>query len=608
MYLVVQTGYNRGRTFEITDQPLVIGRDEDCGVSVKGRAISRRHCELWLEKGTVRIRDLGSRNGTHVNGDPVEDAILTVGDEIAVGAFVFIASDHPGKERPAQSPEPTTTVTVSLSRAYYLHQSESAVAEDYQPRTVLEFRDLYLMGRRYSRAVSREELVDLFAADLREHFRPESFWLAWYLGAENKLAHYAFEVDGHLPPPEAVLRRAIEESSGILQPSHTRTGGKKHFCTTLAAPLQYGNEKLGVAACQAEFPRGSYDEQDLEFLVAIADGFAPYVRAIERQEQLQRDAERILGTKGGTSRIVGKSKAINRVKSLVQKIAKTDINVVILGETGTGKELVARLIHDLSPRAMHPFIAINCAAVPSELFESEMFGHEKGAFTGATRRRTGWFEQAHGGTLFLDEIGDMPRQHQVSLLRAIELGEFRRVGGESLLRANVRVIAATGDRPKFDLPENHFRFDLYQRLAGMELSVPPLRERKSDIALLAEHFLSDCVARLPTPCLRLHPGTLAKLESHPWPGNVRELRACIERACALASGVDILPDDVLLSNVGFAASVEPAFHPKTMDEMQREHIIQTLNACDGNISAAAQALGISRPGLHKMLKRHGIER
>ena len=243
-------------------------------------------------------------------------------------------------------------------------------------------------------------------------------------------------------------------------------------------------------------------------------------------------------------KIIGNSRALQDVFKIVGRVARTDAPVLVSGESGTGKELVAHAIHEYSPRAKNTIIAINCGAIPENLLESELFGHEKGAFTGAINRRAGLFEQCDGGTLFLDEVGDMPTPVQVKLLRVLQDGTFTRVGGTDLQKSDVRIVAATNKNLAEEVARRNFREDLYYRLNVVELHLPPLRARADDIPLLAEHFLRLTIKRNGIPPLKLSADALEHLKNHHWPGNVRELENTIARACALASNDVLLPSDI----------------------------------------------------------------
>lgn len=312
--------------------------------------------------------------------------------------------------------------------------------------------------------------------------------------------------------------------------------------------------------------------------------------------------------------LVGKSPAIEAVRELIRRVASTDSRVLITGESGTGKELVAAAIHGLSQRARGSFVRINCAAIPKDLIESEMFGHERGAFTGATKQRRGKFELADGGTLFLDEVGDLSPEAQAKLLRAIEGGEIERVGGSGTIPVDVRIIAATNRDIEQDVREGRFREDLFFRLHVMPIQLPPLRERGDDVALLVAHFTERYRARhgLRPPAYTKE--AMAALAAHGWPGNVRELANAVERLMILYPGQSVGASEVssVLPNIGVTLAA-PAIEgggslSDLLERYERQLIQSTLTAAGGNIAEAARRLSTDRPNLYRRMKRLDIRR
>jgi two-component system, NtrC family, nitrogen regulation response regulator NtrX len=332
---------------------------------------------------------------------------------------------------------------------------------------------------------------------------------------------------------------------------------------------------------------------------------------------LQEENLRLKQTIESRFEIVGKSYAIHALTDRVEKVAGTPARVLITGENGTGKELVARAIHRQSPRAKKPFVEVNCAAIPSELIESELFGHMKGSFTGAVQDRAGKFEQADGGTLFLDEIGDMSLSAQAKVLRVLQDGVVTRIGSAKPVQVDVRVLAATNKRLEDEIAAGRFREDLFYRLNVVPIAVPPLRERKEDVPLLAAHFVNTLSQREGIPPRALAPEAVQRLQEFDWPGNVRELRNTIERLLILSPGPRISAADVDRL-VGRRASGETAgglgalTEIKTFEEFksaaERAFLLAKLREFDWNVSETARALDMPRSNLYKKIERYALER
>lgn len=331
-------------------------------------------------------------------------------------------------------------------------------------------------------------------------------------------------------------------------------------------------------------------------------------------EKKDREIERLreeAGRAAGSSGIIGASRAMEEVLRKIRLVAPTRMNVLIQGESGTGKELVAREIHAQSPRREKPFVPVNCAAIPENLLETEMFGHERGAFTGAVAARPGKFEAAEGGTLFLDEIGEISPALQAKLLRAIEQKEITRVGGGQVIRVDVRILAATNRDLKEKVEEKAFREDLFYRLNVFNITVPPLRDRREDIPKLAERFLSDVSRENTISRKRLSPEALRLLFSYRWPGNIRELRNAMETSALVSAGDTIgegdLPPEISKGLLPPSPSGPiPLPPPKTLQEIEREAIRSALAETGGNKTRAARILGIGLRTLHRKVKEYGI--
>ena len=373
-----------------------------------------------------------------------------------------------------------------------------------------------------------------------------------------------------------------------------------------------------IDSARSAFKDGAFDylvkPLDIGELRTVVERAAEELALSRNNLQLHRR----LDERFGLQNIIGETPAMREVAALLRRIAPTSATVLILGESGTGKELIANAIHQQSPRRQAPFVALNVASFPEGIIESELFGHERGAFTGASGRRTGVFEYADGGTVFLDEVGDMPLGTQVKLLRTLESGEIRRLGTNDPLRVDVRLIAATHQELEKLVEEGRFRPDLYYRLKVVTLSLPPLRERKADIPLFIDTFLAEFSAKHRQHISGLTDAARRALYHYHWPGNVRELRNCIENMVVLARGplldVDAIPADILavVATEGLLA-LPPGRTPtpasltgKTVREVERELIAQTLEHTRGDRSEAARMLGISERTLYRKLKRYGL--
>ena len=366
--------------------------------------------------------------------------------------------------------------------------------------------------------------------------------------------------------------------------------------TSVIIMTAYASVDTAVRALKAgayDYIVKPFDPEELSNLVR---------RASEHRRLREQGAT--LATDDPRDFIIGESPGIRGVLELIQSVAPTDATVLIQGESGTGKELVAKATHASSPRRFSPFVAVHCGALAESLLESELFGHEKGAFTGASARHKGKFEQAQGGTIFLDEIGDISAKVQVELLRVLEEKSVTRVGGSESVDVDFRVVAATNRDLKERVESGHFREDLYYRLNVVTIEIPPLRERPSDIPILAQHLLDRCCKSMGRPPLRFSAEALSALENHDWPGNVRELQNAVERGVVLGKPPEITVEDLPRYVVERAA--RPL--PRTLADLERTHVARVLDETDWNMSRAARILGIDRGTLYAKVKRFGLER
>ena len=402
--------------------------------------------------------------------------------------------------------------------------------------------------------------------------------------------------------------RLPNNEDGMKLIARAKSLAKPPICILMTA---YGSEELAVEALKQGaddyLAKGRMQIDELETRIARA----LKLRTLESENQTLKQQ---LDKKFGLENIIGDSEPMQRVMDVVRQVAPARATVLIQGESGTGKELLAKAIHQLSPRSAKPMVTVHCAALSPTLLESELFGHEKGAFTGAHERRIGRFEQAEGGTLFLDEIGEIDETTQVKLLRFLGERTFERVGGNKTLTADVRVVAATNKNLKELVDAGEFREDLYFRLSVVELWSPPLRDRSADVPLLALSFLREFASENAKPVKDFTSEALEAMIRYEWPGNVRELRTAVEHAVVLSKGDMIQLNDLPQSvqSRGVIRSEIELSQPiidkgVTLEEAEKQLIIRTLQECRGNRTAAAKKIGISRRTLHRKLHRYGLE-
>ena len=440
---------------------------------------------------------------------------------------------------------------------------------------------------------------------------------ALVLALSGLLSREGYEVETAYSGPEAIARiepgafhvvvtdLSLGGTSGMDVLEHARKVDPDLSVILITA---YGSEKIAVEAMK----RGAADYIPKPF---DNDEIRVVVRRILETATLRRDHRRLLDQvreSVGFENFVGRSRAMQDVYSTIDKVADTDVTVLVRGPSGTGKELVANAVHYRSPRRNRALVKMNCAALSQELVESELFGHEKGAFTGAVARREGKFEAADGGTLFLDEVGDMPLDTQAKLLRALQEREFARVGGNRPVRVDVRVIAATNQDLESAVAEGRFREDLYYRLKVVEISLPALSERREDIPLLVDHFLAEAAERFGRPVRLLSAGALRAAMEHPWRGNVRELRSALERALLLSTGPEIEADDLMglpiaeRSARGTSATNFRDAKEEVVREFESRFLADALRESGGNITRAAERIGMHRQSFQQKMRELGL--
>jgi DNA-binding NtrC family response regulator len=615
--LLVIDGPDLGCEFDVPLRGGAIGRGEGSAVQLSDLAVSRHHCTIEWSGGQFVLVDAGSRNRTLVNGKRVARHVLSRGDEIAIGKtrLSFLPADvDPAAMRQALP----SRVTMEVGSGELLRAAEAAAGRDQ--RAARHLASLAELGQRLRELADQTELATAACDAARGALGAER---AFHLVAQD--AGDAVPIAGSATPgsvasarlelaPDAVAMLLAEGKAIALE---DLPGAR----VAMAAPLYAPGGPSGIL--YADRPAGSgdpWDRIDLCWLGCLAHLVSASAVSLEVREALARE-NRELSAEVSGGEFIGQSAEARAALATVAKVGPTDATVLLTGESGSGKEMVARAIHRASRRSSQPFVAVNCAALTESLIESELFGHEKGAFTGATERKIGRFEAAHCGTLFLDEVGELPLGCQTKFLRVLEEQTFERVGGTRPVAVDVRVIAATNR----DLGEmvrlGGFREDLYYRLSVIHAVVPPLRARPGDIPILAEHFLARLRRRVPRRVTGFSADAMSAMVAHPWPGNVRELRNAVERALVLGEGPLVRHEDLPpplssrsasrapapASPAPFAATA-PAATPsaRSLRELEREGIIAALSATGGNKVQAATILEIDRSTLYKKIKDYGI--
>jgi Nif-specific regulatory protein len=607
----------QGRVAPLDQEELSIGRHPSNALTIRDPSVSRRHCLVRkLPDGSVRIIDCNSRNGTFVNGLPVQERTLEHGDEVRLGGcrLLFLVRQQEEETPPsaylrkAENLETRTLFQIPRRESLYLEPKKALAASTSATRLA---RNLEAMLR-VSMSVRASSGVDALAGELIDILfdaTPASEAAILLMESEPGEPVWSFgrkrasESDGAVEASAPLVRQCYEQDLAIL--SRPSAG----CASILAAPLAGAERPLGVIYLASSDPRVEFDEDHLQLVTAIGSVSGRALETALYCERLSAENRRLRQEIDLQHDMVGESPPMQEVYRFIAKVAPTDATVLICGESGTGKELVARAIHRNSPRASKPFVAINCAALTETLLESELFGHEKGAFTGAVAQKKGKLEVADGGTVFLDEIGEVPLALQVKLLRAIQEREFERVGGTRPVRVNVRWVAATNRDLRAAIRKGAFREDLFYRLNVVSIALPPLRERRSDIPLLAAYFADKFGRRVgrKNPGVSLQARTV--LMNYDWPGNVRELENAIERAVVLGSGDLILPEDLpetILDPTPPEAEATGRLHGSLREE-KRRLILQAVRDAGGNQTEAAKLLGINPTYLSRLIRNLNLK-
>ena len=576
--LEVVSGPLKGKVFALIEGEISIGREPSNQISLLDSLVSRRHCVVRKDGNSFRLVDLESRNNTFVSGVPVRERVLVAGDQIRVGNSLLVFQAAPGDSSTANfglhldaTPTPgAATVILRKEDALYLQPPRP----EGLPATARTVRDLNLLLE-FSRSLNSvrglgalqetalDAVLSAVPADKAAILLTED-GVEGFSSIVGRDRHFGNNQPIHAS--QTILNRVIKEGVAVLSSEVESDDAyrgvesllERRVHSVLAVPLEVRGTVLGALYLEASSPGSRFDSDLLQLVTTLGNLTALAIENARYLERLDGENRRLNEELKIQHSMVGESKAMREVYEFVGRVAGRDSTVLIFGESGTGKELVARAVHTNSSRKDKPFVAINCAAITETLLESELFGHERGAFTGAVSQKKGKLEVAEGGTVFLDEIGELALPMQAKLLRVLQEREFERVGGTRPIKLDVRLIAATNRDLKEASRTGTFRSDLYYRLNVVSLEMPPLRERREDIPLLAAFFAAQHGEKVKRRVGGISPEARACLMRYDWPGNVRELENAIERAVVLGTTELILAEDLPEAIVEeTAASGEP---------------------------------------------------
>jgi len=599
-----------------------IGRDAEATIHIEDPAVSLRHCEINSVDGRWILSDLNSLSGSFVNGIPVRERELKTGDELTVGNSVFVF-EADKSEAASTNPLELYEEEALAIKVLELHpdeilnlQPESLAALPLPARMARNFSALLQISRTIGSLRDEESLPwQLLGMIFDVIPAARGAVLLLEQGSTEVRSQIAWDrtagPDHPVHVSAEVVRRVLEDRVSLLglrpepqkNSNQERENGETLERPFLCVPMLSQGTPIGLIYLESGSPATAFTQDDFRLLTAIASLGVIGVENARQFEQLGSENQRLRAEVSLTHDMVGSSARMREVFQFIERVAPSDSTVLIYGESGTGKELAARAIYKNSPRKSQPFVALNCAALTETLLESELFGHEKGAFTSAISQKKGFLEVAEGGTIFLDEIGELPPVLQAKLLRVLQEREFVRVGGTRTIKINVRFLAATNKDLQKAVREEKFRADLYHRLNVISITLPALREHPEDIPALAQHFS----ARHANNCKRHLNGisteALACLTKYDWPGNTRELENAMERAVVVGSSdrilMEDLPETVLESAKGGTSSAAK-YHDAILN-LKKQLILTSVDQAAGNITEAAKLLGVHPNYLHRLM-------
>jgi Nif-specific regulatory protein len=602
--LLAISGSHKEVALAAEDGAVILGRDPSNQLTLGDPAVSRKHCSITQVSGGIfEIADLDSHNGTFVNGMRVGRETLRQGDRIRIGSSEFVFLTGPDDDvllSSLRSIHPGGAAWTTIS----LNPSGLPVDAAGIGRMARDLTALFKIANIINSTLDAQDLQLKLLALICEVVPAARAAIVLQPSDGDASRPCVWNREG-IAEKELVIRgdlvqQAIWEHSAIAAAASDQAASPEHV---LCVPLVAAAKILGVIYLSAPASTPAFGEAEMFFVTAVSRIAAVTLENLSKLDSLRAENQRLRAEAGDESTVIGDSRPMRRVGEFIGRVAQGESTVLIRGESGTGKELVARAIHAGSARSDKPFVAINCAAIPEALLESELLGHEKGSFTGAVATKKGKFEAAEDGTLFLDEIGEMAPLLQAKLLRVLQQREFERLGGNRLLPLNARVVAATNKNLEQAIKAGEFRQDLYYRLNVVSVSLPSLREHRDDIPLLALHFANKYAAR----CKRAFKGIAAEaralLTQYSWPGNVRELENAIEHAIVMGLTDEILIEDLPNSLLEEQSSgLSAARYHNTLYQTKKKLVLTALDEANGSPVEAARLLGIHPKYLHRLIR------
>ncbi|HEY6770687.1 MAG TPA: sigma 54-interacting transcriptional regulator [Candidatus Sulfotelmatobacter sp.] len=622
--LLAITGPLKDSTIPLPEGEVTIGRDATNLVAITDPSVSRKHCLLRQEDGRFQVRDLESRNGTLVNGVTAKEHWLRHGDELSVGdsIFLFLLDDE-------DAVLPADRVEFDESH----HTAETKIVQPkevvyLQPETMLrELKAASPLARNLNALFKISQVVH--ATRGLEELQAQLLDQIFGIVPANRGAILLSERDGEafsslyartrpagkgqsVHVSRTIAKQVMEQKVAILGIDVARSGDLQkveslvvsQVRSLLCVPLIVFEHVIGCIYLDSTDPTQRFNEEHLQLVTAIAGISAVALDNARRLQWLEQENERLTIEISEERSLVGEGPRMKDIYQFLARVAPSDSTVLIEGESGTGKELAARALHRNSPRAAKPFMAINCAAIPEALLESDLFGHERGAFTGAHAQKKGRLEIANGGVVFLDEIGELAPALQVKLLRVLQEREFERVGGTHPIKVDIRLIAATNRDLNEAVLAGIFRKDLYYRLAVVRITMPTLRERKEDVPMLTRHFIQKYAKRCNVKMKPVSREAMAILSNYDWPGNVRELENAVERALVLGISDMVLPEDLpeTLLEAPPAPEMSEGNYHASLKQAKKQLILNAVDKTRGNLVDAAEMLGLHPNYLHRLIR------